>query len=71
MARYYLQLSVIIQWTIKSMKIMELAKKKKKKKEAMKHQSSSIHYNKHGISVVEIEHRRKQRLSTPYHKARN
>lgn len=49
---------------------MELAKKKKKKKEAMKHQSSSIHYNKH-ISVVKIEHRRKQRLSTPYHKARN
>lgn len=32
MARYYLQLSVIIQWTIKSMKIMELAKKKKKRK---------------------------------------
>lgn len=63
MARYYLQLSVIIQWTIKSMKIMELAKKKKK---ATKHQSSPIHYNEHRISVVEIERRRKQRLSSVF-----
>lgn len=45
------------------MKIMELAKKKKK---ATKHQSSPIHYNEHRISVVEIERRRKQRLSSVF-----